>query len=202
MPIGEVLSYIGTYQVSVVRNTGQLDSATLKPAEAKDMLFPSLTFQWQQIWQQTWFGWEGIVKLTYDNHSMGLMQFAIQPEAEPEDDQLIPVKQPGFLEVIFLEAVKNTEERLIDPIGKWLLWYAVQVAFEYCEGSRNGSILGLLSKPEACSYYGDKIGMEYGNFTITPQGSNTTPFKFNREQAEQFCEQLYAEYGYPERIDE
>lgn len=154
-------------------------------------------FQWEQIWKKTCFGWEGIVKLTHEENVLGLMQFALQPEKEPEDAQFIPVKQPGFLEIVYLEACQGTENRLIDPVGKWLVWYAVQIAFRYCEGSSNSTILGLFSKPGACDYYRNQLKMEDGSFTTLQQGIETIPFKFTRERAEDFCEQLYNEYGKP-----
>jgi hypothetical protein len=194
------LSYIGTWRVPVIRQKFQTDTATLCPAAFVDMSSPYFDFQWGQIWQNTCFGWEGIVKLSYESRVLGLIQFSIQPEQEPENDQFIPTKQPGFLEVRYLEACQNNEDRLVDPIGKWLIWYAVQIAFHYCEGSKNGSILVLFSIPKACDYYRNQVQMEYESFTTLQQGIETTPFKFTKEGAESYCERLYEEYGRPSKI--
>jgi hypothetical protein len=195
--VEKILSYIGEWRVPVVHQKSQIDNAIVGPADAVDMSSSYFHFQWEQIWQKTCFGWEGIVKLIHEDNVLGLMQFALQPDQEPEDDQFIPVKQPGFLEVVYLEACKDREARLIDPIGKWLLWYAVQVAFRYCEGSSNGAILGLFSSSDACNFYQEKVKMERGGFSTSQQGIETTPFKFTKEGAEDFCEQLYNEYGNP-----
>jgi hypothetical protein len=198
--VERILSYIGTWRVPVIRQKLQADIAILGPAESIDMSAPYFHFHWEQIWHKTLFGWEGIVKLTHEERVLGLMQFALQPDQEPEDDQFIPIKQPGFLEVVYLEACQGTEDRLIDPVGKWLLWYAVQIAFRYCEGSSNGSILGLFSRSEACDYYRNQLQMEYGSFTTLQQSIETTPFKFTRARAEDYCERLYREYGKPVEI--
>ncbi len=182
----------------VHQKLGRVDHALLMPAERADMLSQSLKFNWNDIWMTTFFGWEGIVKCVYKGSVKGLMQYAIQPEAEPEDDNFVPIKQPGFVEVVYLEAVQDIEQRLIDPVGYWLMWYAVQTALQYCEGSKNNSVLGLLSKPESCSYYKNKVKMDYGSFTTnTPSGTTATPFRFTDKAAQSFCNGLQTSYGRP-----
>ncbi|MTJ53058.1 hypothetical protein FJR38_10580 [Anabaena sp. UHCC 0253] len=38
---------------------------------------------------------------------------------------------PYLLEVLHLESVPK-DQRLVGPIGSWLIWYAVQTGLEYC----------------------------------------------------------------------
>jgi hypothetical protein len=195
------LSYIGSYTIPVVhRQNKERDNGLILPAERDDMSNSHLSFNWTGVWQSTWFGWEGIVKCVYQGSVKGLMQYAIQPTAEPEDEHFNPRKQAGLVEIVYLETIQDIEERLIDPVGYWLIWYAVQIGFKYCTGSNNGSILGLSAKPEACDYYKNKVRMEYGNFTAsTPTTVTTKPFRFTNHDANSYCERLYAKYGKPQQ---
>ena len=193
------MSHIGKYLVPIKTKLGQNDKALLESAQAHDMNAPNFKkYPWPNIWALALkTEWEGFVKLSYEAKVLGLLQYAVFPEELPDDDTFIYEKQEGFVKVEYLEAVKDADKRLVDPIGQWLMWYATQVALTYCKGNKNGTILGLLSEPESIGYYKDTILMEGGSLPDEHQGVTLNAFKFSQCGAEEFCERVIAEYGEP-----
>ncbi|MFQ4143652.1 hypothetical protein [Chlorogloeopsis sp. ULAP02] len=92
-------------------------------------------------------------------------------------------------------------ERLIEPIGKWLIWYATKVGLEYCQGEAEALLIFLVSLDTAVSYYRDKVQMEYLKPVTIAPGEDGYAFRFSRTAAA-FCERHESEQGMPRFFDQ
>lgn len=191
------MSYIGKYIVPVITPQQTEVHAVLEPANKQDAETPYFTtFNWPYVWTVNVISeWDGVVKLTYQDKILGLVRYSIIPTEEPDDECFVYEKQPGLVLVGNLEAAKDIEHRLVDPVGKWLMWYVAQVALTYCDGNEKGYVVALVAKPDACDYYRNKIGMNHE----LPTTENV--FTFSKQGAEQFCGHLIEQYGAPISTD-
>ncbi|MCF3578725.1 hypothetical protein [Planktothrix agardhii] len=121
---------VKSFQVSVLAQTGTQQTALLTPATEEDMP-TDWTFNWLLLWQATDFDCQNIIKLIYDKQLWGLVRYGVYPYSDSTS--------PEFLEIEHLETNPASRgqlsERLIVPIGKWLIWYAVQVGLQCCSGT-------------------------------------------------------------------
>lgn len=62
-----------------------------------------------------------LVKLEYEKKVLGLVSYIFD-------------KSRNIVIVEHLESQKNMQDRLIDPVGKWLLWYCYRVSLDFCLG--------------------------------------------------------------------
>jgi len=121
------------------------------------------SFAWSEFWQNTDFDCQNIIKLVYNDEVWGLVQYGLYPYPDP----------PKFIEVEHLEANPQSrgeiENRLIEPIGKWLIWYATKVGLRYCQGKEHDPLVVLVALEQAILYYRDKVQMEQlESITIAP----------------------------------
>ncbi|OCR02875.1 hypothetical protein BCD67_16500 [Oscillatoriales cyanobacterium USR001] len=69
---------IGSYQVQIRTKTDGEQEAILSPATAIDMP-TNWTCSWPDIWQNTEFDLENIIKLEYQQQVWGLMRYTLYP---------------------------------------------------------------------------------------------------------------------------
>ncbi|MDF5721366.1 MAG: hypothetical protein PUP91_12990 [Rhizonema sp. PD37] len=164
--------------------------AILEPALEEDMP-DNWTFIWREIWSKTNFEYQKIIKFSYQGSILGLIRYAVYLS---ENDI------PYLLEVLHLESVP-TNKKLVEPIGKWLLWYAIRTGLKFCTPEENGALISLDSVEDAIAYYRDIIKMEaIGWVTIAP-GEDGYAFQFTVAGARDFCERQTSTYALPRRID-
>ena len=185
---------ISSYQVQITTKTDGEQEAILSPATAIDMQ-SNWTCSWQDIWQYTEFDRENIIKLEYQQQVWGLMKYSLYPYPG----------SPEALEIEHLEAhpASRGEEsnRYLEPIGKWLIWYATQIGLRYCSGGVSDTLIFLKSVDSAFDYYRDTIEMDYVGATNLAPGEDGYVFKFSREQAAEFCRRQEQEWRSPIPLD-
>jgi hypothetical protein len=184
---------IGIYDVPVLISNSTLTLARLEPAKREDMpVFGTWCFDWRYIWDNTEFDYQSIIKISYNNSIMGLIRYAAYPDIDTDE--------PYLLEILHLETVPK-KLKLVEPLGKWLIWYAVEVALIFCKPKLNEPLIYLDSVEEAIAYYKDIIKMEpLGWVTLAP-GEEGYAFRFIKLGAEGFSMSQKRLYGHPARID-
>ena len=189
-----ILADIGSYRVRVLTQESGEQEAVISPATVDDM--PSnWTFHWQELWRRTDFDLQSIVKLVYDQQVCGLIRYIVFPYPGT----------PETLEIQHLESNPVTRgqqaNRLIEPIGKWLFWYATQVGLQYCSGGLSDTRIILVSLDSAFDYYRDIIEMEYMGATNIAPGEDGYVFKFSRDNAAAFTRRHESQWGIPTPVD-
>jgi hypothetical protein len=164
----------------------------LEPAKQSDMN-GSWVCDWPNLWKMTDFECEAVIKLSFNGKTKGLMRFGLYPY----DGN--PSKSPEYLEIRNLEALEgNTRE--VNPVGFWLIWYAVQVGLFICDGDFKGSVITLDAFEDRRPYYRDKVKMdELGQTRLSPSEDGYA-YRFTEEGALAFCSRLESRYGFPDRI--
>ncbi|HAX84806.1 MAG TPA: hypothetical protein DCY91_00745, partial [Cyanobacteria bacterium UBA11370] len=113
---------------------------------------------------------------------------------------------PKFLEIEQLETNPISRgqrtNRLIAPIGKWLIWYSTKVGLQYCSQAANESLIALVSLTGAVAYYRDVIQMEYLDTVTIAPGEDGYAFRFSRTAAAAFCQRHESEWGVPIVLDQ
>ncbi|MFN4886921.1 MAG: hypothetical protein ACK47D_10005 [Pseudanabaena sp.] len=180
---------IGKYQVNIKTPLG-IKNGFIEEANLEDMP-KKWDFNWLYIWTLTDFEVQKIVKLVYENKVYGLVRFS---EFEIENISVIEIEQ--------LEAISTSrygiDLRLVDPIGKWLIWYVAKIALENKNIKNSEPLIYLSAKLDAVDYYRDAINMEYiGNPYRSTGDEDGYAFKFTREQAESFCSNQERKWGKP-----
>lgn len=184
------MTSIGSYLVPIrVLSTG-MQTAVLTPATASDMP-ADWSCDWVSLWINTDFDCQNIVKLVYDNQLWGLVKYGLYP-------------YPGSPETLEIENLETNPSnrgqlniRLIEPVGKWLIWYATQVSLQYCSGGLNDTAIFLVSLESAIDYYRDIIEMQYIGATTIAPGEDGYAFKFSKSGATGFCQRVEAQWGVP-----
>ncbi|NEP45698.1 MAG: hypothetical protein F6K35_43425 [Okeania sp. SIO2H7] len=114
-----------------------------------------------------------------------------------------PNKLETFVLIENLEANPRSRgkkmDRLLEPIGKWLIWYCVKIGLEKCSG--NQTVLFLISRPESVGYYLDKISMELRDVIRLEEGE-VYAFGLSRSLALEYLQRQEREWGTPRRADE
>jgi hypothetical protein len=182
---------IGVYKVPVISIKNTRVIATLEPAKEEEMpTFGKWNFDWKNIWRITNFQYQNIIKLSYQDSLSGLIRYAVYTSEEDV---------PYLLEVLHLESVPK-DQRLVSPIGSWLIWYAVQTGLEYCIPDESDTLISLDSLEDAIPYYRDIIKMEsLGWVTIAP-GEDGYAFRFTTTEARNFCGRQTNTYGYRRKV--
>ncbi len=190
---------IGSYLVPTVTPDGNIAEALLSQAAQQDMCNSSFGFPWSHLWTINDFDWGNIIKISYKNRTLGFVRYELKPQPEVEDPQEIASLQHQLLWINHLEAISG-QQRVVEPLGKWLIWYATMVGIEYCSGSSTGALIGLTALPEAKLYYRDKIQMEFLGKTKMPSGEDGYAFQFSKIYAQDFCRRHAQQYGFPRKL--
>lgn len=184
---------IGAYKVPVNTQAQTSIQVRLEPAKEEDMPISSKwNFKWKELWEKTDFEYQNIIKLSYKDTLLGLIRYAVY---------LTDENIPYLVEVLHIQSVPK-DTRMVAPIGQWLLWYAVQIALNFCTFNENDEALVYLdSLEDAIPYYRDIIKMEsLGWVTIAP-GEDGYAFQFTVTGAKHFCERQTNTYGHSQRIN-
>ncbi|MFN6035154.1 MAG: hypothetical protein ACK48B_14200 [Dolichospermum sp.] len=136
----------------------------------------------------------------YNDKIWGLIKYSLYPYTYPDPSP------PIFLEINNLEAHPTSRgdvaTRLIEPIGKWLIWYAIQVGFEFCEPKPEAPLIILDALDKAVPYYRDKVQMEYLGLSCSTPGKDSYGFRFSRTAAAELCQRPETRWGDPPRSEE
>ena len=146
------------------------------------------TFNWREFWQKADFDCEAIIKLFCQGKVLGLARLGLFPY--PSDDA------PEYLEILHIQCVSKSR-RQVNPVGFWLLWYALKIGLQYCVGDADGTLIRLDSIEDAIPYYRDKVKMEKLGWTSLAPGEQGYAFRFTQERAQEFCSRVEQEYGCP-----
>lgn len=173
--------------------------AVIAPASLDDMP-TNWDCNWLNIWNETAFYCQNIVKMVYKDQVWGLVKYSLYPYFDPEP------APPLFLEINNIEAYPTSRgevtARLIEPIGKWLMWYAIKVAFEFCPVTTVESFVYLEALPKTVSYYRDKIQMEYLGLSRSTPEEDLYVFRFSRTAAAEFCQRHESRWGKPKLYEQ
>lgn len=154
------------------------------------------TFKWPILWENTEFECQNIVKLVDADKVWGLVRYSLYPFPG----------LPRFLEIEQLEADPSSRgempDRPIEPIGKWLIWYCIQVGLQYCTVAANDPLIVLVSLNDPVPYYRDVIEMEYLGLGPSAPGEDGYAFRFLRTAAVAFCQRHESEWGFPTIVDQ
>ena len=189
---------IGCYQVQVRTYVfgGKIGRKTAFLLPAKELDMPlNWDFVWKELFEKTRFDAEGLTKLVFQEKVFGLVRYSLYPCPE----------KPKYIFINQMEAIPNgsglISERLVEPIGKWLLWYVIQVALSRCskdvkdKGDNNLVVLEALDS--AFDYYRDKIGMRHLGSSGGAPGEDVSIFAFSWDEAKVFCTEQTKKHGSP-----
>ncbi len=167
-------------------------TAILEPAKQLDMN-GSWICDWHNLWKTADFECEAVIKLSFKGKTNGLMRFGLYPYDEN------PSKAPEYLEIRNLEALDGNT-RQVNPVGFWLIWYAIQVGLFICDGDSKGSVIILDAFADKRLYYRDRVKMdELGQTRLSPSEDGYA-YRFTEEGALAFCSRLENRYGFPVRL--
>ncbi|MGB3205167.1 MAG: hypothetical protein WBB28_09280 [Crinalium sp.] len=192
-----LMTIIGSYLVPIKVLEAGMQTAVLAPA-TKDDMPTDWSCDWDSLWINTDFECQNIVKLDYENQVWGLVRYGLYPYPGS------PPEAPKLLEIENIEANPfnrgQLSSRLVEPVGKWLIWYSTKVSLQYCSGELNDTAIYLVSLEPVIEYYRDTIKMQdIGAITIAP-GEDGYAFEFSRAGATSFCQRLETEWGVPTLI--
>ncbi len=186
--------FLNSYEISIQTNSSETELALLTPATESDMPV-NWTCAWKNIWDKMDSDCQSIIKLVYQNQIWGLMRYGIYPYPGTPNNVVIehleanPISQGQVI------------NRLVKPIGKWLIWYAIQGALEACNIDNDDSLVVLISVEDAFDYYRDTIRMEYvGDVTLAP-GEDGYVFRFTKKQAITYSQKHESLWGRGRIID-
>ena len=179
---------IGQVKVPITLNSNSKnDYAILMPINQSDEpITGNWSFPWEdEIRKSAKSEKRILVKLEYEKKMLGLVNYIIG-------------ESRNTLVIEHLEAKQNVKDRLVEPIGKWLLWYCYKVGIDFGLGSdvEDTPLIFLFSKPKAFNYYKEKIGMTYKTSTRLEQGE-VYAFTDSRKRAKEYIQSLIAQYGQP-----
>lgn len=179
---------IGQVKVPITLNSNsKKDYAILVPINDSDKtIIGSWLFPWEdEIRKNAKSEKRVLVKFEYEKKVLGLVSYIIG-------------KSQNSLIIEHLETEQNVKNRLVEPIGKWLLWYCYKVSINFCLGTDEEDIPLILvfSKPKSFNYYKEKIGMTYKNSIRLEQGE-VYAFTDSRSRAKEYIQSLITQYGQP-----
>lgn len=187
----KLIPNIGTYCVSVRTQKTINQKAILAPAQASDMP-KDWTFPWVDIWRSSRTEGQAIIKISVENQVWGLVQYGLYPK---NNHQFVAIDS---LEANPISRGKNAN-RLIEPVGKWLIWYCVNVGLQHCSGVEK--LVFLFSKAGAFDYYDKKIRMKYTSTVDLGAGEKVHAFEFTRIAAIEYSQLHEKIWGSPTVID-
>ena len=186
--------FSNSYQIRIKSNTRERELAILTPATESDLPV-NWTCAWKNIWNKMDSDCQAIIKLVYQNQIWGLMRYGIYPYPGIPNNVVIEHLEANPI------SIGQLANRLVSPIGKWLIWYAIQGAIQTCNVDNDDSLVVLISVEEAFEYYRDTIEMEYvGDATLAP-GEDGYVFRFTKQQAIAYSQRHESQWGRGTIID-
>ena len=186
---------MSTFKVNVThRRTNTLVQADISEASKEDVTNNQTRskFNWKDRWNSAahYCECERLFKLEYQGELQGLMHVTLLPYPPPDG-------KAEYVEICALESVKD-RYRLVNPIGQWLVWYAVNLALEYdCAGDEHGFVLLLESVESAVDYYENKVNMEKVRPISLGEDGDGYVFSFSQRQSFRYLESMAECYGKP-----
>jgi len=183
------------YAVKSSNKIQEYPYAFLEEAKKDDLIIlnqKGFKCDWIRFWSNSDFDCEAIVKLNYQGNILGLIYFGVYPYPFPNNS-------PEYLEILNIECIPETG-RTFNPVGFWLIWYAVTIGIKTCKGKPDGTLIMLDSLEDAIPYYQDKVMMEGIGWTTIAPKEDGYAFRFTKKQAEQFCTRIQKKYGLPTLI--
>lgn len=193
--------HIGSFLVPVVARSGRQTSISISaigPTNEFQIPQDGWRCSWTDLWAQTDPACQAVISLTHVGEVFGLLRYGLYPY--PGNAQFLEIEniEANPSSVSRVSGYNIPQERLLKPVGSWLVWYAVSVALSVIEAS--DPVVVLTSVGDAVGYYRDTIGMSYqGTATIAP-GEDGHVFKFSRKQAESFWSSQIKQWGKPSQI--
>lgn len=180
---------IGGFFVPVRSKISTQTLAIVERARLNDM--PSdWSCSWPRFWEMANFDCEQIIKLSFEGELLGLLRYGLYPYPG----------SPVFLEVTNLETTPTN--RLAEPVGRWLLWYATQTALRFCSADNDQALVFLVSLASAVRYYEEKVQMELLEPVTIAPGEDGYAFRFSRTAAQEFCRRQQQQWGIPISINQ
>lgn len=190
--------HIGTIQVhiKVKGDSGfeRIDIAQLAPAAPHDMLSAGWKFAWDELSGKTDFECQGIAKLEYAGNIFGLVRYGLYPY--PGEPQFLEIEhlEANPPSVDYINGIAVKRERLVDPVGSWLIWYATKVALHFLK-SDNPKFVVVEPLHSAFDFYNDAVGMQHQGAITLNTGEDGHVFTMARERAREFCSEQTKKYG-------
>jgi hypothetical protein len=177
---------IGQVKVPIIlKASGEQSYAILIPISDDDKPITGIwLFPWEdEIRKSAKSEQRILVKLEYESKVLGLVSYIVSGNR-------------NSLIVEYLEAKRNLEDRLVEPIGKWLLWYCYSVGISFCSGTdiENNPLILVFSKPKSFNYYKEIIGLTYKK-SISLGQSEVYAFTDSRKRAKEYIQSVIAQYG-------
>jgi hypothetical protein len=188
-------SDIGLYHVPV-KIEGEIGKqALLSPANLSDMP-KDWTYPWVELWRANRTDGLTIVKMSTEDNIWGLVQYGVFPKSNPS------VVVIDNLETNPISRGKKIN-RLVEPVGKWLVWYCVNVGLKLVSQSNSPDeiLLLLFSRAGAFEYYNDKIGMSYRGTKDLSAGEKVHEFVFTRKEAFEYSVSQQTNWGSPTPVN-
>lgn len=186
---------IGAYQVPTKIYGEMARKAILSPAGLSDMP-TNWAFPWRELWRANRFDGLAIAKMSIENEVYGLVQYGAFPR-----------NNPSFVMIDHLETNPinrgKTAQRLVEPVGKWLIWYCVNVGLKLVSLSNlsDQRLILLFSKAPAFEYYDSKIGMSYQGTKYLSPGEKVHEFIFTQKGAFEYSASQQKIWGSPTPVD-
>jgi len=197
--------HVGPSEVRITSENGT-KSATMEEAHQGDM--PNgWQFDWQSFWESSVNdSTDVIIKFVYAGSILGLVRYTLYNTcyAEDKDGNIIESDTYNQVEILHLETHPSyrhgNPNRMVRPIGIWLVYYVCTVALSMCLSSTSelASESSDLAQPplvvlsaleEAVDYYKNVIQMELrGTTSGGPGEDDLHVFTFSREAAIEFCD--------------
>ena len=127
-----------------------------------------------------------LIKLEHEKKIIGLVSYIVG-------------NSRNSLVIEHLETRQNMKDRLVEPIGKWLLWYCYRVGISFCLDTytEDKPLIVIFSKPKVFNYYKEQIGMTYKySLHMTGEGE-VYAFTDSRNRAKEYIQSIITEYGRP-----
>ena len=197
----------GSFLVPVITSRGQPATAFIGPI-TQDNLPKDWSCNWESIWSYTDFDTQAIIKMTEGKNLWGLMRYTLfSYDSEKQNNradflfieniEAHPARQPTGNYAYREKKRPKAPSPFINPVGKWLIWYACNTALEYCEAE---PVLGLAADLNAVAYYRDIIGMSMVNTGLKAIGGDDYAFSLDRNEAQDFCDLQSSAYGNPQAV--
>jgi len=186
-----MVPHIGKYLVPVKTKGASSQLAMLAPASIDDMP-EDWNFPWVDIWKAS--NREGliVIKMVFEDKIWGLVEYGIFP---PKKNELVLITH---IETNPLSRGK-IPNRLVKPVGQWLIWYCVKVGLHYCSGIEKRLL--LFAKAGIFDYYYRIIGMHHDKTVDLSPGEKVHAFEFSEASALKYSQSLESECGMPIQID-
>lgn len=179
---------IGRVKVPVtLALNGENDYAILMPINESDKpITGRWLFPWEdEIRKEAKLEKRILIKLEYEGEVLGLVSYIV-------------AKDKNIVIIEHLEAQQDLENRVAEPIGKWLLWYCYKISIDFCLGEElsDKPFVVLYSKSRAFRYYKEKIGMTYKD-SIRLEEGEVHVFTDSRNRAKEYTQNILKRYGEP-----